>query len=99
MSKNKTSDQLTAEADDLLKKLAELRKEARKMKKLEDQQKAEAKRQEDIEYALEFVEFAKHLRFQEGGVTFFDIISKNMEERRESPNENAIQTASVTQDV
>ncbi len=54
MSKNKTSETITAEADALQAKLAALRKEARKMKKLEDQQKAEEKRQKDIAYIREW---------------------------------------------
>ena len=78
MAKNKTSETITAEADVLQAKLAALRKEARKLKKLEDQQKAEAKRQADIAYALEFVEFAKTVPFGDTGKTYFDVIKERM---------------------
>lgn len=95
MSKNKTSETITAEADVLQAKLAALRKEARKMKKLEDQQKAEEKRQKDIAYALEFVEFAKQLHFQNGGDSYYDYIARKLAERKANvlPTGNATQSA------
>lgn len=99
MAKNKTSETITAEADALQAKLAKLRKEARAMKKLEDQEKAEAKRQEDIAYALEFVEFAKRLHFQNGSDTYFDYIARKMEASKVDTSGNTIQTAGTTQDV
>ena len=82
MSKNKTSETITAEADELQKKLAGLRKEARKLKKLEEQAEADARRQKDIAYALEFVEFAKRLRFQNGNDSYFDYIARKLAESK-----------------
>ena len=94
MAKNKTSETITAEADALQAKLALLRKEARKMKKLEEQQEAEAKRQKDIAYALEFVEFAKQLHFQNGTDSYFDYIAKKLAESKATvlPTGNATQS-------
>ena len=78
----KSSEEITAAADELQAKLAALRKEARKMKKLEEQQAAEEKRQKDIAYALEFVEFAKRLRFQNGNDSYFDYIARKLAESK-----------------
>ena len=81
-SRIKSSEEITAEADELQKKLAGLRKEARKLKKLEEQAEADARRQKDIAYALEFVEFAKRLRFQNGSDSYFDYIARKLAESK-----------------
>lgn len=78
----KSSEEITAVADELQAKLALLRKEARKMKKLEEQQAAEEQRQKDIAFALEFVEFAKRLRFQNGNDSYFEYISRKLAESK-----------------
>ena len=78
----KSSEEVTAEADELQKKLAGLRKEARKLKKLEEQAEADARRQKDIAYALEFVDFAKRLRFQNGNDSYFDYIARKLAESK-----------------
>ncbi|WP_066646975.1 hypothetical protein [Christensenella timonensis] len=81
-SRIKSSEEITAEADELQKKLAGLRKEARKLKKLEEQAEADARRQKDIAYALEFIEFAKRLRFQNGNDSYFDYIARKLAESK-----------------
>lgn len=81
-SRIKSSEEITAEADELQKKLAGLRKEARKLKKLEEQAEADARRQKDIAYSLEFVEFAKRLRFQNGNDSYFDYIARKLAESK-----------------
>ena len=83
MSRIKSSEEITAAADELQIQLAALRKEARKMKKLEEQQAKEEQRKRDAEYALEFVAFAKQLHFQSGsGDSYFDYISKKLAESK-----------------
>ena len=57
----KSSADLKKQADALRAKLAAVQKEARKMKKLEDQQAAEEQHQRDIQFALEFVQMAKDM--------------------------------------
>lgn len=63
----KSSADLKKQADTLRAKLAAVQKEARKMKKLEDQQAAEEQHQRDIQFALEFVQMAKEKLFDERG--------------------------------
>lgn len=93
-SRIKSSEEITAEADELQKKLAGLRKEARKLKKLEEQAEADARRQKDIAYALEFVEFAKRLRFQNGNDSYFDYIARKLaESKATSGNVASVATA------
>ena len=93
-SRIKSSEEITAEADELQKKLAGLRKEARKLKKLEEQAEADARRQKDIAYALEFVEFAKRLRFQNGNDSYFDYIARKLaESKAKSGNVASVATA------
>ena len=79
MSRVKTSDELNAEAKVLQEKLAALRKEARKQKRLEDARAAEAKRQDEIRFALAFVQKAKEMHFRDS-TTYYDHISCQMNE-------------------
>ena len=76
----KTSADITKEADALQARLAAMRKEARKMKQLEDQKAAEAQRQEEIRFALAFVETAKGMYFRDGSRSYFDYICAKMTE-------------------
>ena len=66
------------------------------MKKLEEQQAAEARRQTEINFALEFVAFAQRLRVQNGNESYFDYIARKMSEAKQSANhsENGYQAAS-----
>ena len=74
----KTSADITKEADALQARLAALRKDARRMKKLEDAKAAEAQRQRDIQFALEFVQMAKEMHFKDSDRTYFDHISEKL---------------------
>lgn len=78
----KTSADITKEADALQAKLAAMRKEARRMKQIENQKAAEVQRQQEISFALEFVETAKGMYFKDGNRTYFDYISEKMEKKR-----------------
>ena len=78
MSRVKTSDELNAEAKVLQEKLAAIRKEARKQKRLEDARAAEAKRQEEIRFALAFVQKAKEMHFRDSQATYYDAVSRQM---------------------
>ena len=78
-SKIKTSAEMTAAAEELKAKLSVMRKEARKMKRLEEQQEAEAQRQADIAFALKFVEYTKTQRFQNDRLTVFEVLKRKME--------------------
>lgn len=77
----KTSADIAKEAEELQAKAAALRKEARKMKKLEDAKAAEVQRQRNIQFALDFVEFSKGMFTRDGCKTYYDIIVKNMQEK------------------
>lgn len=78
----KSSADLKKEAATLRAKLAAVQKEARKMKRLEDQQAAEEQRQRDIQFALEFVEMAKKMYFRDGSRSYYDYISEKMAEKQ-----------------
>ena len=93
MSKARTSEELTAAANELQAKLNAMRREARKMKRLEEQQEAEAKRQADIAFALDFVALAKKERFQ-NGTTFYDALMqrKANAERKDEHQESLKET-------
>ena len=56
---SRSSEDLTKAANELQAKLEKLRREARRMKKLEEQQAEEERRQQEIADALEFVKYAK----------------------------------------
>ncbi len=75
----KTSADITKEADALQAKLAAMRKEARRMKRLEKQKEAEAQRQQEIQFALTFVETAKLMDFGDGNGSYFEQISAAMD--------------------
>lgn len=78
----KSSADLKKQADILRAKLATVQKEARKMKKLEDQQAAEGQRQRDIQFALEFVQTAKEMYFRDGNRSYYDYIAEQMAEKQ-----------------
>lgn len=78
----KTSADITKEADALQAKLAAMRKEARRMKKLENQKAAEAQRQRDIQFALEFVAMAKEMYLKDNSMSYFDYISEKLAEKQ-----------------
>ena len=78
----RTSEDITKSADELQVRLARLRKEARRMKKLEEQQKAEEHRQQEIEEALEFVEFTKGIYYPDSEVTVYEFITTVMDEAK-----------------
>lgn len=84
MSRVKTSDELSAEAKVLQEKLAALRKEARKQKRLEDARAAESKRQEEVRFALAFVQKAKKMHFRDSQTTYYDVIFRQMDEQASS---------------
>lgn len=78
---SKSSADLKKQADALRAKLSAVQKEARKMKRLEDQQAAEEQRQRDIQFALEFVETAKEIYFRDSNRSYFDYISARMSQK------------------
>ena len=78
----RTSGDITRAADELQAKLARLRKEARRMKKLEEQRGAEERRQQEIADALEFVEFTKGIYYSDSDVTVYEYITTIMEETK-----------------
>ena len=72
---SRSSEDLTKAANELQAKLEKLRREARRVKKLEEQQKAEEYRQQEIEKALEFVEFTKGIYYPDSEVTVYEFIT------------------------
>lgn len=56
------------------------------MKRLEDQKAAEIQRQNEIQFALAFVETAKGLYFRDGSRTYFDYISEKLKEKQSAGN-------------
>lgn len=82
MSKPKTSAEVFAAADEMKAKLKELRKQARRMQRLEDQREAEAQRQRDIHEALKLVELSKSLTVQDGS-TYYEILHGKLDEQKQ----------------
>ena len=78
----RTSGDITRAADELQAKLARLRKEARRMKLLEEQREAEERRQQEIADALEFVEFTKGIYYPDSEVTVYEFITTVMDEAK-----------------
>lgn len=93
----KTSADITKEADALQARLAAMRKEARKMKRLEDQKAAEAQRQEEIRFALAFVETAKGMYFRDGSRSYFDYICAKMTEQQSDQSADSVPPADSTE--
>lgn len=89
----KTSADITKEADALQARLAAMRKEARRMKRLEDQKAAEAQRQEEIRFALAFVETAKGMYFRDGSRSYFDYICAKMTEQQSDQSADIVPSA------
>ena len=79
---SRSSEDLTKAANELQAKLEKLRREARRVKKLEEQQKAEEYRQQEIEKALEFVEFTKGIYYPDSEVTVYEFITTVMDEAK-----------------
>lgn len=78
----KTSADITKKADALQARLAAMRKEARRMKRLEDQRAIETQRRQEIQFAFDFVEAAKELRWHNSDRTYYDCICERLEEKR-----------------
>ena len=78
----RTSEDITKSADELQMRLAKLRKEARRLRKLEEQQEAEERRQQEIADALEFVDFTKGIYYPDSEVTVYDYITTVIEETK-----------------
>ena len=78
----RTSEDITKSADELQMRLAKLRKDARRLKKLEEQQEAEERRQQEIADALEFVDFTKGIYYPDSEVTVYDYITTVIEETK-----------------
>lgn len=76
------SEDISRSADELQVRLAKLRKEARRVKKLEEQQEAEERRQQEIAEALEFTDFAKGVFYPDSNETVYVYLSKFMEEMK-----------------
>lgn len=89
----KTSADITKEADALQARLAAMRKEARRMKRLEDQKAAEAQRQEEIQFALAFVETARGMYFRDGSRSYFDYICEKMTEQQSVQSADIVPSA------
>lgn len=84
MTARRTSADWDAEADALRKKLDNARREARKLRKLEELKEAEIQRQEEIRYALKFTEFSKSIILNNTGITAFNMIAGKLEEAKSS---------------
>lgn len=82
MSKPKTSAEVYAAVDEMKAKLWELRKQARRMQRLEQQREAEAQRQRDMQEALELIEISKSLAAQDG-ITYYEILRRELDEQKE----------------
>lgn len=80
----KSSNDITKEADALKARLAALRKEARRMKRLEDQKAAEINRRERISFALSFVEMAKLMHLRDSSRTYYDDICEKLDDGQPS---------------
>ena len=83
-SKKKSSADWDAEAEALRKKLDAARKEARRMRKLEEYKSAEIRRQEEIRQAVAFVRFSKTITYNNSDRSFYDVIAGKMEEANSS---------------
>lgn len=84
MAKVKSNEEINADINKLQMEIKGLQKEARRMKRLEQQKEAEEKRKRDMAYAVELVEFAKNIRFREGGETYYDFLSRMLAESKEN---------------
>ncbi|MCD7763162.1 MAG: hypothetical protein LUI14_08170 [Lachnospiraceae bacterium] len=73
----KSYEQLQKEEAAMKEKLNAIRKEAKKAKKLEEQQAQREAYEKEVSFALSFVEAAKHLTLN-NGQTFYDFISERM---------------------
>ena len=74
----KTSAEWDEVVSSLKLKLETAKKEARKMRKLEECKEAELRRQEEIRYALAFVRFSKTITFNNSGRSFYDVIAERL---------------------
>ena len=84
MTARRTSADWDAEADALRKKLDNARREARKLRKLEELKQAEIQRQEEIRYALKFVEFSKSITSDRSDRSLYDVIAGKLKEAEAS---------------
>ncbi|MCD8125037.1 MAG: hypothetical protein LUE23_08390 [Lachnospiraceae bacterium] len=73
----KSYEQLQKEEAAMKEKLNAIRKEAKKAKKLEEQQARQEAYEKEVAFALSFVEAAKHLTLN-NGQTFYDFVSEQM---------------------
>lgn len=77
---SRTSADITKTANELQAKLEKLRREARRMKKLEEQQAEEERRQQEIKEALEFVRYAKMVFYPGSEESVYDYLSHCLED-------------------
>lgn len=80
--KKKSSADWNAEAEALRKRLDTARREARRMRKLEEYKAAEIRRQEEIRYALQFLQVSKSITINASGMTAYDVIDRKMAEMK-----------------
>lgn len=76
---SRKSEDISRAADALQLKLSKLRKEARRLKRIEEHQEAEAQRQKDIAFALQFLEVAKIAHLMDSEETIYDVLSREIE--------------------